>query len=109
MRILLLLLCVLLLCVLVLPAGAAEDPHYDDMLKKARNLNVTLPEKGTALLGSKESMTEMVDWLNACTDAMITFVNAVMDVFGAGNTSFAQNMKKTLETGRTLSPARTGK
>jgi hypothetical protein len=107
MRIIPVLLFILLLGAIVLPAGA-EDTSYDDMLKNAENLNITVPEKGTALLGSQESMTEMVDWLNACTYTMITFVNDVMNVFGVGNTPYAQNMKETLEKGRSLSSARTG-
>ena len=108
MRIIQILLLILLISAIVLPV-AAEDPKYEDMLKKAQNLNVTVPEKGTALMGTKESMGEYLDWLNACSDAMITFVDDVMKVFGVGNTPYAQDMKKTLETGRTLSPARTGK
>ena len=98
----------LLIGAIVLPV-CAEDPDYEDMLKKAQNLNITVPEKGTALMGTKESMMEYLDWLNACSDAMITFIDDVMGVFGVQNTSYAQDMKKTLETGRTLSPARTGK
>ena len=108
MRIVPILLLILLISAIVLPV-AAEDPYYEDMLKKAQNLNITFPEKGTALMGTKESMTEYLDWLNTCSDAMITFIDDVMNVFGVGNTSYAQDMKKTLETGRTLSPARTGK
>jgi hypothetical protein len=108
MRIIPILLLMLLISAIVLPV-CAEDPDYDEMLKKAQNLNITVPEKGTALMGTKESMMEYLDWLNACSDAMITFIDDVMGVFGVQNTSYAQDMKKTLETGRTLSPARTGK
>lgn len=107
MKIFPLLLFILLISAIILPAGA-EDPDYDDMLKKTENLNITVPEKGTALLGTKESMTQYLDWMNASTEALITFVNNVLDVFGLGNTSYAQDMKKTLESGKTLSPARTG-
>ena len=107
MKIFPLLLFILLISAIVLPAGA-EDPNYDDMLKKTENLNITVPEKGTALLGTKESMTQYLDWMNASTEAMITFVNNVLDVFGLGNTSYAQDLKKTLESGRTLSPNKPG-
>ena len=108
MRIIPILLLILLISAIVQPV-CAEDPDYEEMLKKAQNLNITVPEKGTALMGTKESMTEYLDWLNACSDAMITFIDDVMNVFGVGNTPYAQDMKKTLETGRTLSPARTEK
>jgi len=108
MRIVPILLLILLISAIVLPV-AAENPNYEDILKKAQNLNITVPEKGTALMGTKESMTEYLDWLNASSDALITFIDDVMNLFGVGNTSYAQDMKKTLETGRTLSPPRTGK
>lgn len=108
MRIIPIFLLMLLIGAIVLPV-CAEDPGYEEMLKKAQNLNVTVPEKGTALMGTKVSMWEYLDWLNACSDAIITFIDDVMNVFGVGNTSYAQDMKKTLETGRSLSPARTGK
>ena len=108
LRIFPILIFILLISAIVLPSGA-EDPNYDDMLKKAQNLNVTIPEKGTALLGTKESMTEYLDLLNAYTDVMITFVNDVMDVFGVGDTPYAQNLKKILGSGRTISPAVPGK
>jgi hypothetical protein len=108
MRIIPILLLMLLISAIVLPV-CAEDPDYEEMLKKAQNLNITVPEKGTALMGTKESMMEYLDWLNACSDTMIIFIDDVMGVFGVQNTSYAQDMKKTLETGRTLSPARTGK
>ena len=107
LRIFPLLLFILLISAIVLPAGA-EDPNYDDILKKTRNLNITVPEKGTALLGTKESMTNYLDWLNASAEAMITFVNNVLDAFGLSNTSYVQDLTKILKSGFTSSPARTG-
>jgi len=107
LRIFPLLLFILLISAIVLPAGA-EDPNYDDILKKTRNLNITVPEKGTALLGTKESMTNYLDWLNASAEAMITFVDHVLDAFGLSNTSYAQDLMKTLKSGFTLSPVGTG-
>lgn len=103
MRLIPILLLTSLISAIVLPVGA-EDTNYDDLLKKVQGLNVTVPEKGTALLGSKESMDEYLDWLDALTSAIITFVNDVMNVFGVGDTPYAQNMTKILEKGRTLSP-----
>ncbi|MDO8872206.1 MAG: hypothetical protein Q7V05_05695 [Methanoregula sp.] len=108
MRIIPILFLTFLISAIVLPVGA-EDTYYDNMLKKAQELNVTVPEKGTALMGSKESMNEYLDWLNALTSAIITLVNDVMDVFGVGDTPYAQNMTNILEKGRTLSPDGMGK
>jgi hypothetical protein len=105
MRVITLLLVTLLFCVMVLPAGAAED----DMLKKVQNLNITVPQKGTALLGTKESLTQMVDWLNACSNAIITFFKDVMDVLGIRNTDYAKDITKTLEKGVPHTPVSPGK
>jgi hypothetical protein len=105
MRVMTLLLLTFLFCVMVLPAGAAED----DLLKKVQNLNITVPQKGTALPGTKESMTQMADWLNACSNAIITFFEDVMDVFGIRNTDYAKDMIKTLEKGLPHSPVSPGK
>ncbi|MHB8164355.1 MAG: hypothetical protein ACYDDV_08400 [Methanoregula sp.] len=107
MKIFPLLLSLLLISAIVLPVGA-EDVNYDDLLKKTRNLNVTVPEKGTALLGTKNSMTDYLDWLNASAYAMITFVDDVLDAFGLSNTSYAQDLTKILKSGFTPSPSRTG-
>jgi hypothetical protein len=103
-----LLLIILLISAIVLPAGA-EDPDYDNMLKKTQSLNITVPEKGTAVLGSKESMTQYIYWMNDSTDALFNLVNNVFDVFGLGNTSYAQDMKKALESGLALTPDSTEK
>lgn len=107
MKIFPLLLSLLLFSAIVLPT-AAEDADYDDLLKKTQNLNVTVPEKGTALLGTKESMTDYLDWLNASAYAMITFVDNVLDAFGLSNTSYAQDLTKILKSGFSPKPARTG-
>ena len=58
MRILPLVFIVFISVVLAVPALAAGSAD-DDMVKKAQNLNVTVPQKGTALLGTQESMTQM--------------------------------------------------
>jgi len=108
MRIIPILLLILLISAIVLPV-AAEDSDYDDMLNKTQKLNIIVPEKGTAVMGTKESMLEYVDWLNASSDALNAFFDKIMNMFGLGNTTYAQEMKETLKTGRDLSPSRTEK
>jgi len=102
MRILPLVFIVFISVVLAVPAPATGSAD-DDMVKKAQNLNVTVPQKGTALLGTQESMTEMTDWLNACVDAILSLDHDVMNVLGISNTTYAQDMTKTLEQGKTMS------
>lgn len=48
-------------------------------------------------------MTQMTDWLNACVDAILSLVHGVMNVLGRSNTTYAQDMTRTLEQGRTMS------
>ena len=101
MRILPLIFIVFISVVLAVPAIAAGSAD-DDMVKKAQNLNVTVPQKGTALLGTQESMMQMTDWLNACVDAILSVVHDVMNGLGISNTTYAQDMTKTLEQGKTM-------
>jgi hypothetical protein len=70
---------------------------------KARNLNVTVPKQGTALLGTQESMTQMTDWLNACVDSILPLGHDVINELGISNTTYAQDMTRTLEQGKTMS------
>jgi len=108
MRITPILLFVLLVCALVLPALAADNGN-NDMLKKAQKINVTVPQKGTALLGSKQSMTEMSDWLDECSFAITSLVNNVMGIFGLGSTDYGKQMTQTLQKGVQPVPSARGK
>lgn len=97
----------LIIGALVLPiSAAAAQPPDADLLNKTQNLNLILPEKGTALLGTKESMTEMTDWLIACSYNLIRFFNDTMSVLGIDNTSYTQNMTKTLQNGMNIPAVR---
>ena len=102
MRILPLVFILFISVVLTVPATAAGSAD-DDMVKKAQNLNVTVPQKGTALLGTQESMTQMAGWLNACVDTIVSLVHDVTNMFGISDTTYAQDMTKTLEQGKTMS------
>lgn len=87
--------------VLAFPAMAAGSAD-DARVKKAQNLNITVPQKGTALLGTQESMTQMTDWLNAFVDAILSLFHDFTNVLGINNTTYAQDMTKTLEQGKTM-------
>ncbi|AGB02100.1 hypothetical protein [Methanoregula formicica] len=75
----------------------AADLSEDELLRNAQNLSLEVPEKGTALLGSQESMGEMVEWLNACSRALIGFFNDTMNLLGLSNTSYVKDMNKAFE------------
>jgi len=95
MNLLQLLAAALLLAALVFPAPAlAADTSGDDLLKDAQNLSMTVPTMGNAPLGSQESMTQMLDWLNATSRVLITFFNDTMDLLGLSNTSYVKDMNK---------------
>ena len=69
----------------------------DEMLRNAQNLSLSVPPTGTAPLGSQESMGEMVEWLNACSQALIGFFNDTMNLLGLSNTSYVKDMNKVFE------------
>ena len=48
-------------------------------------------------------MTQMTDWLNACVDTIVSLVHDVTNVLGISNTTYTQDMTKTLEKGKTMS------
>jgi hypothetical protein len=86
---------VLLLSALLfsVPAQAA-DKSETELLKNAQNLSMTVPTMGNATLGSQESMSRMLDWLNATSRVLITFFNDTMDLLGLSNTSYVKDMNK---------------
>jgi len=83
--------------VLFLSPVQAADLSEDELLRNAQNLSLEVPEKGTAPLGSQESMVEMVEWLNATSRALIGFFNDTMNLLGLSNTSYVKDMNKVFE------------
>jgi hypothetical protein len=85
----------LLLSALLFSAPAqAADKSEDELLRNAQNLSLTVPTMGNATLGSQESMSQMLDWLNATSRVLITFFNDTMDLLGLSNTSYVKDMNK---------------
>ncbi len=82
------------------PAAAAQD---DDILTQVSNLSLSVPEKGNAPLGSQESMTQMLDWLNETATVLLSFFQGIMDILGLGNMSYTKQMTDTLNQGISLS------
>ncbi|OPY35932.1 MAG: hypothetical protein A4E35_02208 [Methanoregula sp. PtaU1.Bin051] len=65
---------------LVVPVAPLSDE--EQIFKEIQNISVTVPPTGTAVLGSKESMTEYGQWLNNIAVALMNYANAVLRVFG---------------------------
>lgn len=82
---------------LLLSPVQAADLSEDELLRNAQNLSLEVPEKGTAPLGSQESMVEMVEWLNATSRALIGFFNDTMNLLGLSNTSYVKDMNKAFD------------
>lgn len=85
----------LLLEALLFPVTAqAADKSEEELLRGAQNLSMTVPTMGNATPGSQESMTRMLDWLNATSRVLITFFNDTMDLLGLSNTSYVKDMNR---------------
>ncbi len=87
----------LILILLLLPPVFAANNADDEMLRKANNLKLDVPEKGNSVLGTQGSMFEMCDWLMDCSRALITFFNDTMDMLGLSDTPYVKNMNKAFD------------
>ncbi|HEX3002407.1 MAG TPA: hypothetical protein VHN82_08605 [Methanoregula sp.] len=83
----------------------AADLSEDELLRNAQNLSLKVPEKGTAPLGSQESMVQMMEWLNATSRTLAGFFNETMNMFGLSNTSYVKDMNKAFDPLLTDPPA----
>jgi hypothetical protein len=96
MRSILFLLIIFLAGAVIAPVAAADVYDPAAMLKKAQQINTTVPDKGTAVLGSKESMTEMTGWLNDLTASLNSLINSVFGIFGMNDSGPAANLTRAL-------------
>lgn len=97
----------LLVSIIALPAAAQDGGT--DLLKQAKSINATVPQKGDAALGTPQSMTEMTDWLNQCSSALLGIFKDIMNLFGLGSMDYTQKMSSTLENGVQAAPGTPGK
>lgn len=68
------------LAYLIIPVTSQSDEK--SILKEVQNISVTVVPTGTAILGSKESIHEYQNWLDACSYLWVTYSNSVLQVFG---------------------------
>ena len=105
MRIPALALVFLILAPFFVPVAAAQG---DDLLGNISKITLPFPTKENAPLRSKESMTEMLNWLNALSRSLFTFYQNLINVLGLGDTDYAKQMTQSLEKGLSLSRNVTG-
>ncbi len=69
-----------ILFISVLAALIAGDvqPSTDNLTQP----NLVVPPTGTAVLGSKESMSDYQNWLDLCASDIIAFPNTILNIFG---------------------------
>jgi hypothetical protein len=53
-------------------------------------VTLEVPPTGTAVLGTKESMTEYQAWLDESASRLILYCNAILDIFGLNNLNLGQ-------------------
>jgi hypothetical protein len=89
----------ILLC-FYLPFVSADTG--DNLLNNITKVTLEVPPTGTALLGTKESMTEYQSWLDECEARLLTYCNAILNIFGLNSLDWNQNTPATIVTGTPL-------
>lgn len=75
--------CVLSIIFLIcagIPLVSAETG--EGLLKNISNTSLVVPPTGTAVLGTKESMTGYQGWLNECASRLTDYSNTILSFFG---------------------------
>jgi hypothetical protein len=65
---------------LCIPVASAQTG--EGHLKNISRVTLEVPPTGTAVYGTKESMTEYLSWLIECADRLITYINQILNLFG---------------------------
>jgi hypothetical protein len=71
----------------------------DDILKKASDLTIAVPTRGSAMLGTNESMNEFHGYLLDSANNLIAFFMQIMELFGMSNSEGALKMQDTFQSG----------
>lgn len=77
----------------------------DDIVKKASDLTLPVPTRGSAILGTNESMNEYQGSLLDAANSLIAFFTQIMSLFGMSDTVGTQNMQDTFQRGMPLAYA----
>ena len=71
----------------------------DDIVKKASDLTLPMPTRGSAVFGTNESMTGYHGSLLDSANSLITFFMQIMSLFGMSDSAVTQNMQDTFQSG----------
>jgi len=71
----------------------------DDIIKKASDLTLPVPTRGSAMLGTNESMNEYRGSLLDSANSLIAFFMQIMSLFGMSDAAGTQNMMDTFQSG----------
>ena len=71
----------------------------DDIVKKASDLTIAVPTRGSAAMGTNELMYEFHGYLLDSANNLIAFFMQIMELFGMSNSEGAQKMQDTFQSG----------
>jgi len=63
----------------------------EGLLSNISKVTLQVPPTGTAVYGSKESMTEYLNWLIASAQNLITYINQILSIFGIPGVHWGTN------------------
>ena len=99
-NIFILMIILMLFCVLIPPiAGDSGDNTLNNISQ-----TIAIPTTGTAVLGTKDSMTQYESWLDQCASEITNYSTMVLNFLGVNNLSWSQSLPSTTPA-VTLTPA----
>ncbi len=81
----------------------------EDIVKKASDLTLPVPTRGSAVLGTNESIIEYHGSLLDSANSLIAFFMQIMSLFGMSDSAVTQNMQDTFQSGLPLGYGSTGR
>jgi len=86
---------------LIMPVSS-QSPE-ESILEAVKNISITVPQTGTDILDTGESMTQYLGWLEEIADALITFSNDLLRLFGMEELNWSTSTAK-VTAAPTLNP-----
>ena len=73
---------IVIVCFACMVIPVSSQSAEESILESVKNISVTVPPTGSAILGAGESMTQYQGWLEEIADALITFSNNLLSLLG---------------------------
>ncbi|MFA5332287.1 MAG: hypothetical protein WC342_07900 [Methanoregula sp.] len=70
----------------------------EELLANISNASLSVPPAGTAVLGTKESMTEYQGWLDDCASQLTNYSNILLGIFGFNPLNWGEQIPMTSPT-----------